>query len=84
MTRARPARTSARAWISPARSAISYESGTGRCGWKMGTMGRWTIEIQSEISLTLATVAERATSATSLGALTMISSQTVPRPSSPM
>ena len=47
-------------------------------------MGRWTSPIQSAISRTLATVADRATSVTSLGALTMISSQTVPRPSSPM
>ena len=47
-------------------------------------MGRWTIEIQSAISLTLATVAESPTSSTSSGAATMISSQTVPRPSSPM
>src|SRR3989442_230470 len=60
------------------------ERGTGRCGWKIGTIGRSPIEIQSAISLTFATVAERPTSRTSCGALTMISSQTVPRPSSPM
>jgi len=50
----------------------------------MGTIGRWTIEIQSAISFTLATVADSATSRTLAGALTMISSHTVPRPSSPM
>ena len=42
------------------------------------------MEIQSAISFTLATVADSATSCTSRGALTMISSHTVPRPSSPM
>ena len=50
----------------------------------MGTIGRCTMEIQSAISLTLATVAESATSWASRGAETMISSHTVPRPSSPM
>jgi len=50
----------------------------------MGTMGRWTMLIQSAISPMFRTVADRATRATSLGALTMISSHTVPRPSSPM
>ncbi len=50
----------------------------------MATMGRCTSVIQSAISATFCTVADSATSATSLGQLTMISSQTVPRPSSPM
>ncbi len=50
----------------------------------MATMGRCTREIQSAISPMLATVADSATRAASLGALTMISSHTVPRPSSPM
>ncbi len=50
----------------------------------MATMGRCTRLIQSAISSTLRTVADRATRATSFGQLTMISSHTVPRPSSPM
>jgi len=49
-----------------------------------GTMGRWTRLIQSAISAMFATVADSATRAASFGALTMISSHTVPRPGSPM
>ena len=56
----------------------------GRCGWTIAWIGRWTSPIQSAISRTFATVADSATRVTSFGALTMISSQTVPRLSSPM
>src|SRR6266478_2746534 len=54
-------RTASIGWIAPARSATEYDSGTGRSGWWIGTIGRWTRLIQSAISFTFATVAERAT-----------------------
>ena len=69
--------------ISPSGWQRRYWSGTGRTVWTMGWMGRWTSPIQAAISCRLLTVAESPTSWVVGGALMTISSQTVPRPSSP-